>query len=185
MWTTISEKDATQRAFAAKLADGAWVTIRRLEPADAGAVSGLHKALSQRERYLRFFTMQPVSLNALAGRLTDDHGQDFALGAFESGALIGVANYAMCGKSATAEVAVVVAHDHQLRGVGTVLLRRLAQIAHANGIRHLVADVLTSNNVLLKVLRDAGLQPRRVRAINGVIHLGVDLAEITSQIGES
>jgi hypothetical protein len=55
----------------------------------------------------------------------------FALGAFESGKLIGVASYVVCGRPATAEVAVVGAHNDHLRGVGTVLLRRLAHIAHA------------------------------------------------------
>jgi L-amino acid N-acyltransferase YncA len=185
MSMTRTEKDVTESAFAAKLPDGVWVVIRRLEPADADAVLILHKALSQRERYLRFFTMQPVHLKALADRLTAGQGEDIALGAFDSGTLIGVANYAICGKPATADVAVVVAHDDQIRGVGTALLRRLVQIARAKGIQHLVADVLTSNHLLLKLLRDAGLQPRGVRAINGVVHLDIDLPQITTQFGES
>ncbi len=185
MWMTKNRKDISARAFAAKLADGAWVVIRHLEPADADAVVALYDSLSQRERYLRFFTMQPVRCKDLASRLTDGHGDDFAVGAFESGTLIGVANYSICGKPATAEVAVVVAHDDQLRGVGTAMLRRLAQIARAKGIQHLVADVLTTNHVLFTVLRDAGLQPRRVRALSGVMHLDVDLSEITNLLGES
>jgi L-amino acid N-acyltransferase YncA len=179
MRLTKSQKDIAQRAFAGKVADGAWVVIRHLEPSDAGAVIALHNALTQRERYLRFFTLQPVGLKALASQLTDGHGEDFALGAFEAGALIGVASYAVCGKPATAEVAIVVAHHDQLRGVGTTMLRRLAKVAHAKGIQHLVADVLTTNHALFKVLRDAGLQPRGVRAINGVVHLDVNLSELT------
>ncbi len=185
MWMTNTKKDISKRAFAAKLADGAWVVIRHLEPADADAVIALHDALSQRERYLRFFTMQPVRLKALASRLTDARREGFALGAFESGTLIGVANYSICGKPATAEVAVVVAHHDQLRGVGTAMLRRLAQIARARGIQHLVADVLTTNHVLFKVLRDAGLQPRRGRALSGVVHLDVNLSDVGNLLGES
>ena len=185
MWMTRAKKDISKRAFATKLADGAWIVIRRLQPADADAVVALHDSLSQRERYLRFFTMQPVRLKALAGSLTDSREGDFALGAFESGTLIGVANYASCGKVATAEVAVVVAHDDQLRGVGSALLRRLAEIARANGIQHFVADVLAVNHLLFKVLRDAGLQPRRVRTVNGVVHLSVDLRQIAAQLDES
>jgi L-amino acid N-acyltransferase YncA len=185
MWTTRTGKDVTQRAFALKLADGAWVVIRRLAPTDADAVVALHDALSQRERYLRFFTMQPVRLKALARNLTEGREGDSALGAFESGTLVGVANYARCGKPATAEVAVVVAHADQLRGVGTALLRRLAQIARAEGVQHLVADVLAVNHLLFKVLCDAGLQPRRVHAINGVVHLAVDLRETVPELDES
>ena len=185
MSLTKTKKDISQRAFAGKVADGAWVVIRHLEPADAGAVVALHNAMSQRERYLRFFTLQPARLKALASRLTNGHGEDFTLGAFEAGRLIGVATYAVCGKPATAQVAIVVAHHDQLRGVGTTMLHRLAQIAHAKGIQHLVADVLTTNHALFKVLRDAGLEPRRVRAINGVVHLDVNLAELTDLLDES
>jgi L-amino acid N-acyltransferase YncA len=94
--------------------------------------------------------------------------------------LVGVANYVVCGKPATAEVAIVVAHHDHLRGVGTGLLRRLAQIARANGIQHLVADVLTTNHLttkhlMFKVLRDAGLRPRLNKSGDGVEHLDIDL----------
>ena len=172
-----TEKGVTRKAFATKLYDGAWIVIRNLEPADADSVVALHRALSQRERYLRFFTMQPVRQKALAASLTAGRDGDIALGAFEAGALVGVASYAGCGKPATAEVAIVVAHDDQLRGIGTALVRRLARIARASGIRRLVADVLVVNHLLFKVLCDAGLQPYGLRAINGVVHLAVDLGD--------
>src|SRR5271163_1292977 len=81
----------------------------------------------------------------------------------------------VCGKPATAEVAIVVAHHDHLRGVGTGLLRRLAQIARANGIQHLVADVLTTNHLMVKVLHDAGLRPRLNKSGDGVEHLDIDL----------
>ncbi len=136
----------------------------------------LHDTLSDRELYLRFFTTHPVFLATLAETLTDSDGGNYALGAFESGTLIGVAHYAMCGKPATADVAVVVAHEDHLRGVGTALLRRLAQIAGDNGIQHLVADVLTTNHLMFKVLHDAGLHPKDKRYDGGVVHLDIDLA---------
>ena len=70
------------------------------------------------------------------------------------------------------------AHNDHLRGVGTVLLRRLAHIAHANGIRHLVADVLTTNHLMFKVLYDASLHPQHKSYDSGVVHLDIDLAEL-------
>src|ERR1700683_4533953 len=94
--------------FASTLRDGAAVLFRRLEPADIDAVIALHDTLSDRERYLRFFTMHPAHLKTLADKLTDGSSEDCALGAFESGTLIGVASYAVCGRDA--EFAVVVAH---------------------------------------------------------------------------
>ena len=166
-------------AFRSTLRDGATVSLRQLESSDIGVVTALHETLSARELYLRFFTAHPVSLKVLADKLTDHDGGNYALGAFESGKLIGLASYAMCGKRATADVAAVVAHEDHLRGVGTVLLRRLAQIARHNGIRHLVADVLATNDVMFKVLHDAGLHPQHKDYDCGVVHLDIDLTGIS------
>ena len=173
----MTESTVADECFTATLRDGVTVSLRRLGSADIDAVVALHGALSERELYLRFFTMHPAYLKTLAGKLTDGDGANYALGAFESGTLIGIANYVLCGKPATADVAVVVAHDDHLRGVGTFLLRRLAQVARYNGIQHLVADVLTTNDLMFKVLHDAGLNPRRKTYDSGVVHLEIDLAK--------
>jgi GNAT superfamily N-acetyltransferase len=166
----------------AALRDGATVSLRRLGSADIDAVIALHQSLSDRELYLRFFTMHPAYLKTLAEELTDDNGDNYALGAFESGRLIGVANYGVCDTPATADVAVVVAHEDHLRGVATALLRRLAQIAYDNGIQHFVADVLTTNHLMFKVLHDAGLQPQHKRYDSGSVHLDVDLATVSASV---
>ena len=68
-----------------------------------------------------------------------------SLGAFESGELIGVANYVELDQPGRAEIAVVVAHEQHARGVGTALLQKLGRIAHRAGLRHFVADVLAEN----------------------------------------
>jgi L-amino acid N-acyltransferase YncA len=177
----MTESELADDVSASTLRDGATVLLRRLEPADLDAVIALHDTLSDRERYLRFFTMHPAYLKAVADKLTECDGEGYALGAFESGMLIGVASYTVCDRPATAEVAVVVAHNDHLRGVGTALLRRLAQIASANGIRHMVADVLTTNHLMFKVLHDAGLRPRDTGPGDGVVHLDIDLSEIAAQ----
>jgi L-amino acid N-acyltransferase YncA len=161
------------------LRDGVAVLLRRLESADIDAVIALHDTLTERERYQRFFTMHPAYLKTLADKLTEGNSQTYALGAFESGTLIGVANYVICDSPATADVAVVVAHQDHLRGVGTALLRRLAQIAQDNGIQHLVADILTTNYLMFKVLRDAGLHPQHKRCDCGVVHVDIDLAAVS------
>ena len=180
----MSESRVVDDVFTSTLRDGATVSLRRLEPTDIDAVIALHDALSERDRYLRFFTMHPVYLKSLADKLTDGDGQDYALGAFESGTLIGVANYAMCGKPATADVAVAVAHEDHLRGVGTALLGRLAQIARDNGIRHLVADVLTTNHLMFNLLHDAGLRPQHKSYDSGDVHLDIDLTAVSLEPGE-
>ena len=63
-----------------------------------------------------------------------------------------------------AEVAFVVADDHQRQGLGTRLLERLERAARPLGVTHFVADTLFSNTAMLHVLR----QPARlVRAGRG------------------
>jgi GNAT superfamily N-acetyltransferase len=174
----MTDSGAVNDVATARLRDGATVSLRRLGSADIDAVIALHDSLSGRELYLRFFTMHPAYLKTLAGKLTDDDGANYALGAFESGTLIGIANYVKCGKPATADVAVVVAHEDHLRGVGTALLRRLAQIARYNGIHHFVADILATNHLMFEVLHDAGLHPQHKRYDSGVVHLHIDLTAI-------
>jgi GNAT superfamily N-acetyltransferase len=174
----MTESKRVDDVFTATLRDGAAVSLRRLGSADIDAVIALHHSLSERELYLRFFTMHPAPLKALAEKLTDSNGENYALGAFESGTLVGVANYTVCGTPATADVAVVVAHEDHLRGVGTALLGRLAQIARDNGIQRFVADVLTTNSLMFKVLHDAGLHPLHKSYDSGVVHLDVDLAAV-------
>ncbi|UMB70882.1 GNAT family N-acetyltransferase [Mycobacterium paraterrae] len=159
-----------------KLRDGATVLLRRLGPSDIDAVKELHNRLTKEELYLRFFTPHPGFLPELADQLTDSGGQNYALGAFEADELVGVANYAMCGKPATADVAAVVAHGDHSRGVGTALLRRLVHVARVNGVRHLVGDVLSANSAMFDLLHEAGLKPQRKAYDCGVVHLDVDLS---------
>jgi RimJ/RimL family protein N-acetyltransferase len=156
------------------LFDGSTVLLRRLDSGDFAEVMRLAEALSDDERYLRFFTLRPAHLQAWARSLTERSNDLFALGAFESGKLIGVANYVRCQPPGYAEVAVVVAHNEHLRGVGTALLRQLGHVARQNGLHHFMADVLAENNLMMRVISDAGW--RSARHLDGsVLEIDIDL----------
>jgi GNAT superfamily N-acetyltransferase len=77
--------------------------------------------------------MHPAQLQRYARSITERSNDQYCLGAFDSEKLLGVANYVACKTPGDAEVAVVVAHNEQMRGVGTALLRRLGEIAKENG----------------------------------------------------
>ncbi|HKI43602.1 MAG: N-acetyltransferase family protein [Mycobacterium sp.] len=171
---------AAQPVKEARLLDGRRVSMRRLGVGDADAVYALHRHLSDHDRYFRFFTLAPVGLHELAGKLTGPADGMCAVGAFDAGRLIGVAHYTVGSEDpGAAEVAVVVAHEDHSLGVGTTLLRHLAQIARAHGIDRFVADVLGENHLMLTVFFDLGW-PCEPVGDGSVRHLMIELPDETS-----
>jgi GNAT superfamily N-acetyltransferase len=156
--------------------DGRVVSLRRLGAGDAEAIVALHQHLTDYDRYFRFFTLHPVDLDQLVGALIQPAIGQYALGAFDGDRLIGVANYTASEDPREAEIAIVVAHEDHLRGVGTALLRRLAQIARTHGIRRFVADILANNHLMLKVVSDFGW-PGRGLTSGAIRHLEIELPE--------
>ena|ERR1700757_3651271 len=147
------------------LLDGTEIAVRRLTEHDVDAIVDLHRQLTDREQYFRFFTMHPARLEELAHKLVQRTPACCALGAFENGQLIGVGNYVVTSDAQTAEIAVAVAHEDHRRGVATTLLRLLGSAAQSHGIRWFVADVLAENTEMLRVLSGTGWQ--RTRRFDG------------------
>lgn len=140
------------------LRDGVTVVVRQLSTADYDSVLRIADTLSDRERYFRFFTVHPGYIEKWAESLTTPSPGVVAVGAFDSGELVGVANYAASNQAehaGEAEIAIVVAHDEHDRGVGTALLRELVRTARRRGEHHLIADVLAENDAMLRVIQDA------------------------------
>lgn len=159
------------------LTDGESVTIRRLTADDYDGVIALALGLSEDERYLRFFTGHPTYVGEWALSLTAPTTGVMALGAFETGELIGVANYSELSESGCAEIAVIVAHEQHERGVGTALLRALGRIARSAGQHRFVADVLFENNAMRRVIKDAGWPVTQHRD-GSVVRVEVNLDDI-------
>lgn len=162
---------------AAKLLDGATVSIRRLEEDDYDSVVNLAAGLTGEERYLRFFTVHPTHIDNWARSLTTPTDGILALGAFEGRDLIGLANYVELPEHGDAEIAVVVAHEKHDCGVGTLLLRTLGRIARKAGLHRFVADVLFGNLAMRRVLREVGW-PITLHRDGAVIRIEVDLDSI-------
>ena len=162
-------------ASTAELVDGSVISIRRLTPRDTHKVLQLYESLTDEERYFRFFTMRPAHLQQWARSITDGSTDQYSLGAFTGGKLLGVANYYVVREDpGHAEVAVVVAHAQHLRGVGTALLHRLGAVARDHGVQHFVAEVLVENRLMLEVLADSGWPCKR-HLDGAVLHVEVDL----------
>ncbi len=125
--------------------DGRRVRLRLLQPADADLIRRFFWRLSSETVYRRFFSPMTLPNEALLGRLLDvDHCAREALIALDDQGIIGVARYGT-GPGASHDVAVVVADDWQGRGLGALLIRRLAHIARLRGIASFHATMLGDN----------------------------------------
>ncbi len=117
----------------------------------------MHEHLTQRDTYLRFFTVAPRRVDELAEMLCRQDDGHVSLGAFDDAEVVAVANYTVLDDDvASAECAVAVSHPMQHHGIGTALLQRLVEIARARGIRRLSAYVLSVNTTMLQVLGELG-----------------------------
>ncbi|MFD6881081.1 GNAT family N-acetyltransferase [Rhodococcus sp. NPDC060084] len=133
------------------------LVIRPLGPQDEDSVRALHEHLTQRDTYLRFFTVAPRRVDELAEMLCRQDDGHVSLGAFDDAEVVAVANYTVLDDDvASAECAVAVSHPMQHHGIGTALLQRLVEIARARGIRRLSAYVLSVNTTMLQVLGELG-----------------------------
>ncbi|UVF80870.1 bifunctional acetate--CoA ligase family protein/GNAT family N-acetyltransferase [Gordonia mangrovi] len=145
--------------------DGGVVHLRPIVPDDADRVVRFHGGLSERTRYMRYFGPTPtLPPRELARMTTVDYQKRVALVAVLGGEIIAIGVYeglGFDGKPESAEVAFVVADDHQGRGLGPILLEHLAGAAAENGFTRFEAEVLSENPNMVAVFRDAGYQLSR------------------------
>jgi RimJ/RimL family protein N-acetyltransferase len=152
------------------LRDGGTVFVRPIRPGDAASLAEFHRGLSEESVYLRYFTPHPRLSDAEISHLTVvDYRWRMAFVAVLGDRIIGVARYE--GKEGTtdAEVAFVVADADHDRGIGTVLLERLASAAQEAGITEFYATTLWENLRMRAVFQDAGFVTTSVRLGGEVI----------------
>jgi N-acetylglutamate synthase-like GNAT family acetyltransferase len=139
-----------------RLADGAEIVVRPIEPHDLhelavgfGRLGALSRFRRFRERVDRLTQQQLLELTQIDN---ESHEAFVALDA-ATGEGVGVARYARVPDDpARAEVACTVLDPWQHRGVGSVLAERLAARARANGIERCTALILLGNEPARRLL---------------------------------
>jgi len=153
------------------LRDGSTVRIRTMRPQDEAGLCALLNSLSEESRWLRFYCMKnSAGIAAEAHREANlDHSFGLVACSGNDERVVGHAFYAVVADN-RAEVAFTIANDFQGRGLGTILLGQLAQVASTNGIEIFEAEVVAANHAMVRVFRASGF-PIEVKATAGQIHL--------------
>lgn len=163
-----AEQEPAGYSREALLRDGSKILIRAVRPDDAPRLVEGFKQLSAETIYRRFFqTKQELTATELEYLTRLDFRDHVALCAIvrEEGEerLVAVGRFVRNRKLPTrAEVAFVVGDEFQGRGIATLLLTHLCELAARLEIGTLVAVVLPENREMLEVFEHSGRETSRV-----------------------
>jgi acyl-CoA hydrolase/GNAT superfamily N-acetyltransferase len=154
---------AEEQSF--EVASGRRLLVRPVRVTDEEAVQDLLYRLSDESTYLRFMQFKRSHPHEEMLELVDfDYEQNMALVVVdpESPAqdIIAIARYDVDPATGLADIAFVVRDDWQRMGIGTMLMRRMTEIARARGLSGFSADVLAINKLMLGVFQQSGLEVR-------------------------
>ncbi len=143
------------------LRDGSEVRLRVAGPSDAPLVAALHARCSPAARRSRFLSPTPrLASDQLDELLHGETGSGQAVLALtaDGGSAVGLANLDLHGDG-SARCAILVENAWQGRGLGTALLRRMADTAAEQGVAELTGITRPDDLGVTRLLRRAGLRP--------------------------
>lgn len=152
--------EAAKYSTVERLRDGRCVEIRALRPDDQADFLAAVGDTSAQSLYRRFFApRRGFTEQEIAFFMNVDFVDHVALVAvMEEGGrpvIVGSGRY-IVEQPGQAEVAFVVVDRYQGQGIGSALMRHLAVIARAAGLKELVAQVLPDNAAMLSVFKKSG-----------------------------
>jgi GNAT superfamily N-acetyltransferase len=159
--TTLRLDDLGQYSDVLRSRHGQEVTVRFVEPRDAGALQGYFRGLTTRSRYNRFLgaaSELPPSLlqdfihvgeadrfSVIATMLVD--GRE---------TIIGEARYAFDSDTSSIEFGLSIDDRWQGHGIGKALMKNLECRAASFGANRLFGDTLRSNDTMIALARKSG-----------------------------
>jgi GNAT superfamily N-acetyltransferase len=150
------------------LRDGTRVSIRPISKADVDRERGFIEALSPQSRRYRFLGQIGEPSPQLLAQLTDiDYVHDAAFAAIASadaqGPFIGVGRFNATSDGMSCECAVAVLDEWQHRGLGTILMKHLMQVARARGISYMYSLDAADNGAMAELADHLGFDRRADR----------------------
>lgn len=167
------------RYFAVEtLRDGRQVEIRALQPDDQAGLEAAVDHTSAQSLYRRFFgAKRHFTDEEVAFFLHVDFVSHVALVAVvkEDGrpTIVAGGRYVVV-QPGKAELAFTVVDAYQGQSIGAALMRHLIGIARNAGLEEFIADVLPSNDPMLKVFERSGL-PMSTRRVGGTVQVSLRL----------
>ncbi len=154
-----------QRAFTIHLGTGEPVLIRPIRRDDEVRLREAIMRLSDRSRYLRFFSGARRLPDAVIRQLVDVDGQrHVAWGALDMSdpdqpTAIAAVHAIRSGDAGEAELAFGVLDAYHGQGLARLLIDAVVSDVRAIGLRELVADVLVENTKARRLLAHIGMKP--------------------------
>lgn len=119
-----------------------------------------HATLSERSVHLRYFHTLPLDTRVAHERLARicliDYDLEMVLVAEKDNEIFGVGRLIREEGSKQGEFAVLISDKMQGQGLGTELVKRLIEIARADGLHKVVADILGENRQMMEICRLLG-----------------------------
>ena len=148
------------------LRDGARLALRPIRPEDAALETEFVEGLSPETRHLRFQSALAGLTPSMLARFTQvDYDREMALVAIDTSEgrerEVAVARYIRLPDGGSCEFAIVVADAWQDRGLGRLMMARLAGIARASGLERMLGQVLASNTGMLELCARLGMRVER------------------------
>jgi len=153
--------DLRRHSDTLRLPSGRSLTLRFVEPRDAGALQDYFRSLSVRSRYNRFLgAMSELSQTELADFTHVGENDRFSVVAVMTvegiETIVGEARYGFAPHSASFEFGLSIDDRWQGQGIGSALIRNLECRAAALGAKRLFGDTLRSNEVMIGLARKSG-----------------------------
>jgi acetate---CoA ligase (ADP-forming) len=149
------------------LKNGQGIFLKPATPDDISRVESFMTRVSRESLRMRFMaSISQVSANVIKELCSGDFKSNGCLlaitGANGNGKVIGLGNYITSANGHTAEVAFLIEDDYQGKGIGTLILERLAGLAAANGFVEFEAEVLPENQQMINVFKSSGFEKHQV-----------------------
>ena len=157
------------------------VRFRAIKPSDEEEMRRLFYRFSDKAIYYRYFTpIKTMPHEKMQAYVNVDYRDVLSVvglvGPPGQGRIIAEARFARHREKPYVDVAFVVDEAYQGKGIATYLFRMLVRLARQRGARGMTADVLATNQAMIKVLEKSGY-PVRSRFEDGAWALTIPFTE--------